>query len=278
MILPSATVDEASRVYAASFISTIPCYAPGDDGACTCTRGAQCSSPGKHPALAGPWAAYQARLPEPSELAAWYDGESRNIAIVCGQVSGGLIVIDCDDPATYVALRYLYPAIGASLTARTGKGYHVYLRADQAVRTATFVANGHTHHIKAEGSYVIAPPSVHVSGHRYAYVDPDAPIVTADLDMLSASLRRLGQPARQPDRPTSVGWAADLIREGARVGQRDDATFRLAAYLRHYLPDDSALAILQLWADARVDSVAGDAWTDRDVEAKFRSAQRYDGA
>lgn len=276
MILPSATVDEASRVYAASFISAIPCYAPGPDGACTCARAGECHSAGKHPALMGPWAAYQARLPEPSEIATWYGTEERNIAVICGQVSGGLVVIDCDDTDTYRALCYLYPALRESLTVRTGKGYHVYLRADQAVRTATFTANGHTHHVKAEGSYVIAPPSVHASGHRYAYVDPDAPIVTADLAMLSASLRRLGQPARRPDTPNSVGWAADLLRNGAKIGERDDSTFRLASYLRHFLPDDSALAILELWAESRVESRPGDAWTEQDIISKFRSAQRYD--
>ena len=255
-------------------MSAIPCYAPRE-GACSCPVPG-CKSPGKHPAIRGEWAPYQARRATEAEIDSWYQGEPRNIAVICGQVSGGLVVIDCDDTDTYRALCYLYPALRESLTVRTGNGYHVYTRADQPVKTATFAANGHTHHIKAEGSYVIAPPSVHVSGRVYRFLDPDAAPLAVDLPRLSASLRRLGQPERRPDTPNSVGWAADLLRNGAKIGERDDSTFRLASYLRHFLPDDSALAILELWAESRVESRPGDAWTEQDIISKFRSAQRYD--
>ena len=51
----------------------------------------------KRPALAA-WKPYQERRATKEELQRWFQGKSTGIAVVCGRVSGGLTVIDIDDP------------------------------------------------------------------------------------------------------------------------------------------------------------------------------------
>lgn len=201
-----------------------------------------------------------------------------NIGVICGQVSDGLVVIDCDTPETYAALCYQYPELRTSRTVRTGKGYHIYTVANEPVKTTKFHLFGSTHHIKAEGSYVVAPPSMHATGRRYEWV-ADVPPLTLDLPRLKAALAALGatSPARTADEPNhDRGWAAQLIRDGAKHGERDDSTFKLASHLIRYLPYDTTLAVLELWAQARC-AQTPDPWGPSDVEAKLRSAVSYGG-
>lgn len=230
---------------------------------------------GKHPSTAGgEWLAYTKRQATDDELQGWFDGRESNIGVVCGEVSGNLVVIDCDDLKTYAALCYVYPALSASLTVETGKGIHIYTTATMPVATTKFTLNGLTHHVKAEGSYVVAPPSVHASGREYAFRDASIAPLMLDPERLSAALKKLGARKPEPEARNEQGWAAQLIRDGARKGERDDLTLKLAAYLNHFLPYDTSLALLELWA-GRCDSSEGDPWGLSQVEAKLRSASRY---
>jgi hypothetical protein len=273
------TVSAAAREYAAAGWSFIPIHAPvpGDT-----------YRDGKHPATdGGEWLAYtkqdskgEWRRPKPEEIDYWFPaGVTSNIGIICGQVSEGLVVIDCDDPATYAALCYRYPELRSSRTVRTGKGFHIYCYADEPVKTTKFTLNGSTHHIKAEGSYVVAPPSVHASGRRYEWV-ADVPLVTLDLERLRSVLVALGatgsgRSVAEGEPIHARGWAATLLREGAKQGERDDLTFQLAASLIKALPYDTTLAILELWAQYRC-AQTPDPWGAADVEAKLRSVVKYE--
>ena len=264
-------VSAAAREYAGYGWSFIPIHAPvpGDS-----------YRDGKRPATeGGEWLAYSQRRPTEDERDFWFPEHSTgNIGVICGQVSDGLVVIDCDDHATYAVLCYQYPELRTSRTVRTGKGMHIYTVADEPVKTTKFHLFGSTHHIKAEGSYVVAPPSLHATGRRYEWV-ADVPPLTLDLPRLKAALAALGatSPSRSPDEQNhDRGWAAQLIRDGAKHGERDDSTFKLASHLIRYLPYDTTLAILELWADARC-AQTPDAWGPDDVEAKLRSASAYEG-
>lgn len=275
---PILTVLGQARDYIARGWSVLPIHAPAPAGACTCgCDRPECKDRGKHPATPyGQWKAYQDRRATDAELSLWFGDKLANIGIIAGEISGGLLIIDADDPATYAALCYCYPELVHTLTAATAKGFHIYLHAPQPTRTTTFDLNGHRHHVKYDGQYVVAPPSTHYSGPVYRWRDEAAPVLDVDLARLASALQRLG--ARKVEPETSAnppGWASDLIRNGARIGERDDATFRLAAHLAHYLPHDDCLAILELWAEHRCAQPSGDPWGAPQVAAKLRSAQGY---
>lgn len=121
---------------------------------------------GKRPLRAG-W-----RRADP---AAWEGSPAdANIGVVCGAASGGLVVLDFDTregPREASGMRVEELAFH-TLVARTARGWHVYAR-DTSARTS---APWKGLDVRAEGSMVVAPPSVHVSMARYEFLCPDAPI------------------------------------------------------------------------------------------------------
>jgi hypothetical protein len=82
-----------------------------------------------------------------------------NIGVVCGQASGGLVVVDIDAPAPASFRHPPTPTVAAL------RGPHLYARTDKAVasRTLTFGE------LRGEGEYVVAPPSSHPDGGRYVW-------------------------------------------------------------------------------------------------------------
>lgn len=270
------TPGEAAADYLARGWSCIPIYGAAD-GHCACGADPCPKGAGKHPAtLFGQWDTYTKQLPAPELAESWFSApEPRNIAIICGQVSGGLIVLDCDDETTYRSVLYLYPELGRTLTVQTGKGFHIYMHALEPVKTVTFTVNGVKNHLKGDHSYVVAPPSVHVSGRQYKWIDDQ--LLTVDLARLRATLKRLGakQASEEPKVGTDPeGWAK-LILEGARFGERDDQAIRLAGLMRHHnLPIAVAMALMELWA-TRCDSTPADPWGPAQVRGKVLSAYHY---
>ena len=138
----------------------------------------------KEPLVA--WKQYQERLPSPSELEEWFKGRSANIAIVTGRVSGNLVVLDFDSKESFKAFveklksasRLLRIDVNNTWIVETGKGYHVYLRLpreDLVPRTKVRLVEGVD--LKAEGGYVVAPPSMHPSGKRYRFIEVDGELL-----------------------------------------------------------------------------------------------------
>ena len=267
---------EAARHYLDMGWSVLPLWGVMD-GVCGCGH-TDCTSPGKHPALQE-WTTYFGRQPQQEEIDSWFSTGNKNIGIVCGEVSDNLMVIDCDDPKTYCALCYVYPELSESLTDKTGNGYHIYVYAEQKVATTSWWLNGKKHHIKADRSMVVAPPSNHYSGRVYQFVEPDAPPFLVDLRRLKAALFTQKADTRKPvadEGSHERGRAAQIFRDGARLGERDEMTFYLANSLRHGygVPWDFAEAILSLWAEQRCDQP----WGEVDVRAKLRAVARYSHA
>jgi hypothetical protein len=105
------------------------------------------------------WQPYQARLPTEDEVTGWWQMCSNaNIGIVTGEISG-IIVLDLDGPE--VAQHREIPTTPISLT---GNGMHIFFR---YTGTRSFRRAGMD--LKADGGYVVAPPSVHPSGRRYEW-------------------------------------------------------------------------------------------------------------
>lgn len=115
------------------------------------------------------WDEYQRRLPTEEELTTWFAKNRYNVGIVCGRVSGGLVVVDFDAVESFDqwceqdGSRWLMP------TVETAHGRHVY------VRVRGEVNGNHRNHsrkidLRGEGGYVVAPYSIHPSGAVYQWV------------------------------------------------------------------------------------------------------------
>ena len=112
------------------------------------------------------------RVPDPNSWVA--APPDANLGVLCGAASAGLVVLDFDTRdgvREAMGMRAEELAIH-TLVARTARGWHVYAR-DTSARTSSPWKGLD---VRAEGSLVVAPPSIHPSGVEYEFVRADAPI------------------------------------------------------------------------------------------------------
>jgi P4 family phage/plasmid primase-like protien len=137
------------------------------------------------------WEQYQTRRATEKEIESWFKDTDNNVGIVCGKVSGNLVVVDFDDER---AFRYCFSQgdglAEKTLCARTSKGVHVYLRLEETTKKTTLRATSGTGKakpslpvdIQGEGGYVVAPPSIHPTGKGYAFISEVSEIAVIDGD------------------------------------------------------------------------------------------------
>jgi hypothetical protein len=111
----------------------------------------------------------------------WRGNASANVGIATGE-SSGLIVLDID-PRSGGSTDGL--DVPATLTARTGGGGNHYVYSAPGARRGRKYRPGVD--IKADGGYIVAPPSSHPLGGAYAWVDPSVPVAPAPAWLLEAT-------------------------------------------------------------------------------------------
>lgn len=117
---------------------------------------------GKRPAIA--WKKYQDTRPTYSQVTEWFIDGSKNLGIVCGRVSGGLVVVDLDGEDAVQAFYQRFPELKEeTLTIATGsgRGQHLYFYVDDLPDNLNVRTDAGGFEIRANGCYVVAPPSIH---------------------------------------------------------------------------------------------------------------------
>jgi Bifunctional DNA primase/polymerase, N-terminal len=227
----------AAEVYAALGYRVVAMHAVRGDGGCTCQQGGRCADPGKHPCLAD-WPNVASSTP--AEARRWWQRwPQANVGLVTGS---RFDVLDLDGPAGAEALRAALsqrdPREHPGPVARTGGGGWHLLYAPTGLGNRVGLLPGMDW--RGRGGLIVAPPSRHASGGRYAWVRP----LTATLPEVPAGLRRLLAPPATPrttlppattpaGRRGGYGRAA-LAREQAAVAAalpgRRNATLNRAAF------------------------------------------------
>lgn len=141
----------------------------------------------KSPALDS-WKPYMTRLPTMRELHVWF-GNARfgkvgyGIALITGWRD--LVVVDWDDTLAYSrwlsSLNGEYSLVSRTYRVQTRRGVHLYFRCRDVQGW-----KGPGVDVKAAGGYVLAPPTIHPSGHQYASIGGVENIqrITAITDLL----------------------------------------------------------------------------------------------
>jgi hypothetical protein len=126
-----------------------------------------------------------------------------------------------------------------------GGGEHIYFKPPPGIEipcTNSALAPGLD--TRGTGGYVVAPPSVHISGKAYAWsVDhhPDEVALAPLPDWIAQALRK------QPSALRATDWA-NKISETVSEGCRDSTGTRLAGYLlRRYVDPIVTHELLQSW-------------------------------
>lgn len=168
----------------------------------------------------------------------WQILPDANIGIATGQASG-LLVLDVDGPEAAAALAKRYPPLPETRAQMTARGRHLLFAAPGGLaihNSAGRLCPGVD--VRGERGYIVAAPSVHPSGHVYAWTGPDtiaeapnwliealtaakpaqtqtltpAAMRTPDMRAIAGVLRRLAQ-AREGERNNLTYWAAHRLRE-----------------------------------------------------------------
>lgn len=101
-----------------------------------------------------------------------------NLGVLTGSPSGGLVVLDFDtrDGPEHVLGMTPQQLSVITIVVETARGWHVYARGEGV--SSTTPREGLD--VRGEGGMVVAPPSIHPSGHAYAFVGSHRSLVTLD--------------------------------------------------------------------------------------------------
>jgi hypothetical protein len=193
------------------------------------------------------WEALQTTRPSQADVREWYRRwPDANVGIVTGEISN-LVVLDIDPKhGGDEALERLQARLGAlppTVESRTGGGgRHLYFaHPGVLVRNRAGLAQGID--LRGDGGYVVAPPSVHPTGQRYAWVAGRAPEDVALAALPRWLLRGFAVRAGR-----SLGEWQRLVREGVPQGERNSTIASLTGHLLwHGVDPEVALELLLAW-------------------------------
>lgn len=227
---------------------------------CVCRAGEACRRPGKHPWYpVVPHGLSDASTSEGKIVTWWRQWPRANVALVCGRPAGRW-VLDVDGSAgreTLARLEAEHGALPPTLEGRTGSGGRHLVFQWPGRKVVTRQSDlGPGLDVRGDGGYIVAPPSAHVSGGKYAWVN-DAPIRMAPVWLLELVMEAPAPvEVAAPRVSTSSSTAARALARarayaraypGAISGQRGHTiTFTLAVHLvRGFgLPPSMALRVL----------------------------------
>ena len=232
-----AVLDHA-RHYARAGLAVLPVHRPferGNSFVCSCGR-TDCSSPAKHPvAKLAPQGLKDATV-DPETVSRWFADRSWNVGIATGAVSG-IVVLDIDPrhqgDETLAALERVHGPLPPTWRFLTGGGgEHVIFRHPGGIVANSAGKVGPGIDVRADGGFIVAPPSMHVSGRPYAISVDHHPDETPLADLpawLLAALRPTAQGARR--QPASATEWRGRVANTVPEGERNVALARLAGLL-----------------------------------------------
>lgn len=138
--------------------------------ACTCGL-VECASPGKHPATRK--GRNESSKDESAIQALWAGRTNLNVAIATGPESG-IFVIDVDGQVgeeSISGLEAIHGNLPKTLTGITGRGRHLFFKYPEHKVFNRTNCLGNSVDVRGEGGYVVAAPSLHISGNIYSWED-----------------------------------------------------------------------------------------------------------
>lgn len=232
---------------------------------------------GKRPLVT--WREFQQRIAGEDEIAHWFSRwPDANVGIVTGQISG-IVVVDVDTrhdgPASVAEAESRYGPLKATVEVATGGGGRHLYHAHPGETTANRVAMLPGIDLRGDGGCVVAPPSVHPCGRRYAWVAGRSPaeVALAPLPLHfgagDTGLRVHGHPR---------GHWRRLVREDIAEGTRNNTIASLSGHLLWRGVDGDVVAELMLaWNRSHCRPPLSDAEVLRVVESVERMHERDGG-
>ncbi|MBT4442499.1 MAG: AAA family ATPase, partial [Oceanospirillaceae bacterium] len=169
-----------------------------------------------------------------------------NIGLATGEINN-LVVVDVDDEQTWAKFVATQGGLPQGPKVITGKGHHLYFAYPKGRQIRNRQAPGNGFDIRANGGYVVAPPSIHHSGKVYRFTKspelselPELPEWLLELiaEPEKSANTTLNFTAPIPAASDSTPWAMAGLAgecqtiasttEGSRNGNLNKGSFRVA--------------------------------------------------
>jgi hypothetical protein len=223
------------------------------------------------------WEPFQRRLPSEDEIAAWFrQWPDANIGIVTGAVSN-LVVLDVDpahggaESLTRMEQRHGRLPPTPEVTTGGGGHHHYFRHPGGPVRNRAGLAPGLD--LRADGGYVVAPPSLHPSGGHYVWragLEPDQVAPAPAPAWLTATDEDGGRPGHP------LRYWRSLVHEGVGEGERNSRIASLTGHLLWHGVDAAIILDLMLcWNAARCRPPLPEDEVARVVESIARTHARH---
>ena len=183
------------------------------------------------------WKVFQSRLPLPDELLFWIQSNAQ-LAVVAGLISGGLMVLDFDEPRFFDAFKQQVDITPFPVQQTGGGGYQLMFRCPQPKHNLklAWVADSTEPEgrriaieTRGEGGYAVIAPSLHPSGNYYTMLQGSfgaIPLISQDeaeqlleaasqLDEMPYTVKQLhvmNQAMQQPQQQ-SLGSSSNVIEQ-----------------------------------------------------------------
>ena len=206
-----------------------------------------------------PWKRNQLERASPEQVYRWWFRDQHDLAVVCGAVSGNLVVIDFDDPNLYFKTfgkgteQSTLVVMTSCVTKRLDNNKrkrHVFFKTRYQIETRRINNNKDEHviDIQGEGAYVKIPPSLRDidSGLNYD-AERLTPIKKWDTRNFDLELDRLLRD-RVGIKPRTKEVRVKELFEGIKEGGRHDRLIRLTSWLKKCeTEEDIALEKVRDW-------------------------------
>lgn len=252
-----------------------PVHCPNQDG-CSCKKKHDCRSIGKHPRI-NAW--QKAATTDKTQIKLWWEKWSdANIGIATGSGSN-VIVLDVDtNKGGDVGLAALFDGIDIpdTLSSKTGNGFHFFFQCIDGVEikgSVSTVAEGLD--IRGENGFVVAAPSLHRNGNRYAWINDEKPCPLPDFlknRLLEIEAKRSSDSSVQKTEQTLNIKNSITDTSVIPESTRNDSLFRKAASLRGKGAGESE--ILEKLREIN-QTACVPALDDDEVQTIVRSVMRY---
>lgn len=213
-----------------------PVYrATGGRLVCVCRAGEGCRDAGKHPACAGGSSAATADAARVGRF--WrafsrrFDGDP-GVGVATG---GRLVVVDIDPrhtgDETWSRLCEGRGRVDTVTTLTGGGGVHLWFTSERPIPSSVGRLGAGVD-VRGEGGYVVAPPTLHESGRRYAWEASSDPGEGATLAGLPGWLAGLCVTPTGPENARAVSVREGFAPGAIGSGERNDTLTRVACSLR----------------------------------------------
>jgi len=206
----------------------------------------------------------------------WTGWPDANIGVLTGS---GVVVVDVDPDkggaASLAALEREHSPLPIGPTVLTGGGgRHLYFAVHRPIRnSAGRLGSGLD--IRAEGGFIVVPPSRHASGRRYRWAEGQSFFDLELPTMPDWMLARLTQTMSQMAHPPSF-WQ-EIAANGFSEGQRNDGITRIAGHLLRHADPHLTLELVICFNAQKNNPPLGAEEVTRIVESVARSERARRG-